>query len=208
MENKVEEQLKLLEELSSKHPEACMALIKAGNSKLYAMDLISIAVFKRSMALISGFCTMIRNRNFICAAPIIRMQLDNALRFYATTLVKKPDDLVSGFIDGTHINNYKDFLTGRKLTDSYLVEKLSQHFSGIKSVYKHTSGYIHLSDKHLFNALTKGEEYRTVSMVVGPEDSVVTDEQRLEAIAGMIDITKIVLWCLSGWTAKKDSMRN
>jgi hypothetical protein len=204
----IEQRLVELEKLSQDHLEAGMALLKAGNAKMYAMDLFCVAIFKRSMSLISGFCLMIRNKNFVCAAPIIRMQLDNALRFQATFLIKNPDDLVKGFINGTHISNFKDSDTGQKLTDGYLVKQLELKFKGVTNIYKHTSGYIHLSEKHLFNALKKkdGAPARTVEMTIGSDDFAVTDNDRLEAIEAMIDISKVLLWFLSGWTAKKDSL--
>lgn len=204
----IDEKLNELKKLSDQHLEKCMELLNAGNAKMYSMDLLSIAVFKRSMSLISGFRLMIRNKNFTCAAPIIRMQLDNALRFYATTLVKNPNELVAGFIKGTHINNFKDHSNGEKLTDSYLLKLLKRNFPGIEKVYKDTSGYIHLSEKHLFNTITtKSSRERGLTITVGADDFVVTDLDRIEATEAMIDISKIVLWCLSGWTAHKEGLK-
>ena len=67
---------------------------------------------------------------------------------------------------------------------------------------------MHLSEKHLFNTLKKkdGASARTVEMTIGSEDFAVSDTDRLEAIAAMIDISKVLLWFLSGWKAKKDSL--
>lgn len=203
----VEAGLKELEDLSASHLEKCMALLNAGNAKMYSMDLLSVSIYKRSMSLISGFCLLIRNKNFTCAAPLVRMQLDNALRFYATYLVSNPDVLVSGFVNGTHISNYTDNVTGKKLSDSYLVGRLGKEFPGIVQVYKDLSGFVHLSEKHLFSALgKKGNSQNKVSISVGSDDAFITDFQRVDTINAMIDITNIVLWLLSGWAGHKDSL--
>lgn len=207
VKNLLEKGLEELEELSQSHLQKFMALLNAGNAKMYSLDLLSVAIYKRSMSHISGFCTLIRNNNFTCAVPIIRMQLDNALRFYATTLVKDPNKLVSEFINGAHIANFKDLDTGKNLSDTYLVKKLGKQFPGLLQVYRDTSGFVHLSEKHLFSAMGKKEEENMqVSISVGSDDSFITDHQRVDAVNSMIDVTKIVLWTLSGWTAHKDAI--
>ena len=96
---------------------------------------------------------------------------------YAATLVDNPHDLASEFIGGAHINKFKDAKTGKNLSDHYLVNSLSdkgKDFAWTREVYKNTSGYIHLSDKHFFNSLVSHEGDGTVSFLVGAEDTSVT----------------------------------
>lgn len=205
--SKIESGLIELEELSRSHVERGMNLLTSNDSKLYTLDLLSVAVYRRSMSLIAGFSDMIRSNNFTCAVPLIRMQLDNALRFYATTLVQNPDKFVAKFISGTHIGDFTDFETGRKLSDTYLVKHLGKKFPGIIQVYRDTSGFIHLSEKHLFSTLgKKSNAERTISVTIGSDDSYISNFQREDAVNAMIDITKIVLWVLSGWTTHKEGL--
>ena len=79
-----------------------------------------IAVFNRSISLISGFCLLIRNDNFICAARLIRLQLDSAIRFYAFFLNQKSDEIFTKFMNGEKLSGIKDSLTGKRFTDDYL----------------------------------------------------------------------------------------
>ncbi len=199
--------LKELESLLNAHSEKGMTMMKADNAAIFALDFLAIAVYKRSMSLISGFILMLKNKNFICAAPLVRLQLDNALRFYATSLVENPHDLATKFIGGTPIKEFRDRESGKKLSDYYLVEKLSEQFNWMTRVYKETSGYVHLSEKHFFNATTVNSNVKAgFNISVGIEDSLVTLEDRVDAVDAMIAITKVVLWLLDSWTYTKESV--
>jgi len=205
-EELLKEKLDQLGKLLKAHPDKGMAMMKADNAAIFPLDFLAVAVYKRSMSLISGFTVMIESKNFICAAPLVRLQLDNALRFYATSLVDKPHDLAIDFIGGKQIKEFRDKENGKKLTDFYLVEKLSEKFDWITKVYKETSGYIHLSEKHFFNA-TKINSFKPGFIInVGIEDSLITIENRIEAIETMIAITNVVLWLLDSWTYTKETV--
>jgi hypothetical protein len=198
----IKERLEQLNELLKAHPNKGLAMMKARNAALFPLDFLAVAVYKRSMSLISGFSMMIDQKNFVCAAPLVRLQLDNALRFYAASLVDKPNDLAIGFISGKPIKEFRDKANGKKLTDSYLVEKLSETFEWMTKVYKETSGYIHLSEKHFFNTIKRDNAGFSIS--VGVSDSSITDKERLYAIDTMIAITNVVLWLIDSWTYIKD----
>ena len=55
-----------------------MAEVDKGN--VYPVDLRVNAVLHRSTNLVRGFALLIEQRNFICAAPLLRLQIDNCLR--------------------------------------------------------------------------------------------------------------------------------
>lgn len=208
-EQQLENKLKELEQLQQGHLDKAMQMIKADNSALFPLDLLAISVFKRSMSLIAGFCLLIRDKNFICAAPLVRLQLDNALRFFATSLVKEPHKLAVDFIGGTPIKNFRDEKTGDKLNDHYLVTKLSalgEQFKWVADLYKSSSGYIHLSEKHFFNSTnTKDKEPMKFATVFGANDNFITIEDRIDAANAMIETTKIVLFLLDSWTFNKNN---
>jgi hypothetical protein len=78
----LDKELESLAAFEDKLLELSLAIMKA-DEKFYPVDLIANAVIKRSLALIAGFCTLIRAKNFICAAPLVRLHLDSLLRFSA-----------------------------------------------------------------------------------------------------------------------------
>lgn len=201
----LEELLEKLNEQKKIHLPVTEKMAKAFNAAIYPLDLMGISVAKRSMSLISGFAEMIRSENFICAAPLVRMQLDNSLRFYAAFLVDDPHELAKEFTAGKAIRNFKERGTNQKLTDRLLLERLAEHFPWITQVYEKTSGYIHLSDKHLYNTMGKQTGEKRLSVVIGDKDTFITEAQRAEAVYIMIELTTVVLWLLNSWTLTKDT---
>ena len=90
---------------------------------IYVSDLFLVGAARRALAHCSGFRAMIGARNFPCAAPILRMQLDTGLRIFAGTLVANADDLASAVFRGTRVSTMRD-RSGQKMLDAYLVRKL------------------------------------------------------------------------------------
>lgn len=201
----LEELLENLENSIKIHHDVTIKMLKAYDSSLYSLDLMGISVANRSTSLITGFIEMIKQENFICAAPLLRLQLDNSLRFYAIFLVEKPHELAMQFALGESIRNFKERETNQRLTDRLLVERLSEHFPWIAEVYKETSGYIHLSDMHLFNAMGKQDSNEKLEVIIGAKDTFITELERAQAVYTMIQLTQIVLWLLNSWTLTKDT---
>jgi hypothetical protein len=180
-----------------------LRIMKAHGGAIYPLDFLSNAVLHRSMSLISGFCAMIEAKNFICAAPLLRLQLDNLIRFYAAFVVSDPHEFAMEVFRDKKVCDLHD-AQGQKMTDRHLVKLLSKDFDWIERVYKHTSGYIHLSSKHIFNTL-KGDDgsERKISFSVGPMDDCITDESRLEAVECMVAITLALNRYLEEWGVAK-----
>ena len=117
-----------LSDFKSEFIESAKRIIEAGNQKLFVLDLFSGAVNNRAISLINGFVSLAKDNNYICAIPLIRMQLDNGLRFFASTLVKDYNDFFTHYLNGKPIRDYKD-INEKKLIDLFIVE--NQHFSSI-----------------------------------------------------------------------------
>ncbi len=77
------------------------------------------------MSLIKGFVEMIKQENLICAIPLLRLQLDNSLRFYAAFLVENPHELASHFIEGEAI---------RRLTEKKYPSKINRQIISRKTI--------------------------------------------------------------------------
>ena len=121
--------------------------MEAGNSKLFTLDFLAISVNNRAISLLNGYVSLVKSKNYLTAVSLIRLQLDNALRFFASTLVENSNDFAMHFIEGKAIKDYKD-INGKRLSDNYLSKKLDVYFKGTQKLYSDTCGYIHLSDKH------------------------------------------------------------
>lgn len=201
--DKVDISIRNLRALVNEHNEMGMRIMKAAGGKVYPVDLVAVAVLNRSAGLLVGFCDLLEKHNFVAAAPLLRLQLDNLLRFHAIWLVDKPHDLASAVVAGKPIGKMKD-RDGEKMTDGYLVKKISKEYPALSNVYKHTSGYIHLSDKHIFNSMTAGKTVDGFNMKVSAVDGFISEDTYIEALQAFAEITMILFRYLQGWAVTKD----
>lgn len=206
MESKNEKYLsQILLEISSFKDEFLMSskrIMEAGNSKLFALDFLALSVNNRAISLVNAYLALIEDKNYLTAVSLIRLQLDNALRFFASTLVENSNDFVEHFIDGKAIRDYSD-IDGKKLTDNYLAKKLEKYFKGTQNLYNETCGFIHLSDKHFFSTLTKEKaKDRKVRIQIGSSENFSLDE-KIDFCFTMLEVCKIVLIVVEQWKHEK-----
>lgn len=188
----------------SEHIEIGKLLVSAHGGDLYGFDFLAVAALNRSMCLLRGFCDLIMSENFVAAAPLVRLQLDNCLRFYAGWLVSEPHDFAMQILDGKHVRNLLDG-QGNKMTDRYLVEKFAEKEDArLVTLYNQTSGYIHLSNKHMYNAIVPEDE-EGLRMKITDKDEFVPDDLYLEAVNAFAAVTKVLLKYVYGWAYTKDN---
>lgn len=189
------------EELKKELLSLSCRIVKAGD--VFHMDILTMAVVNRALELSDGFKELILSEKFLCAAPLLRLQIDNLLRYSAAWLVDKPHEYVSKVMQGTPVKNLKDS-TGNKMTDFYLVQKLSPDIPWVESVYKKTCGYIHFSESHFHKIMLSTEENGTFSIGIGSKSNQIPKEIYIEAIeafnAATLEISKYVY----GWLKTKD----
>ena len=84
MSNTITNALEKLESDENELVELCGKMVNAYGGAIYAFDLFANGAANRSLGLSTGFRTMIREKNFICAGALVRLQLDTAFRFSST----------------------------------------------------------------------------------------------------------------------------
>jgi hypothetical protein len=199
--------LKILKAHEKTLIELCMAMMNADGGTIFTLDMMAMGAVNRSLAQIRGFIAMIESKNYLCAAPLIRLQLDVALRFQAAWLVEKPHAFAQDVWNGVPVRKLKD-RNGNKMTDHYLLEKLTERHPWVKRVYKNTSGFIHHSEKHFYtffgDVKSESSDRATTKVQISscPEFS---DGLYLELIRAFIAATEIFAWYLRGWTETKIS---
>lgn len=203
--NTVEGLLEILQKEKKIQLELCSKMMEADSSKLYPLDLLALGAVNRSLSLIRGFCTLIESRNLQCAAPLLRMQLDNALRFFAAFLVEDPHEFVIQILKGKQVRNLKD-RKNNKMTDYYLVEQLSVKHEWVKSVYHETCSFVHLSNKHIFATAKKIEpKERVVENSISEFEANVPETMYQEAVMAFISASRLFNHYLDGWVFTKDN---
>jgi hypothetical protein len=182
-------------------------ITEAYGGLLYPLDLVAYAVLKRTLALIAGFSAHIRAKNFTCAASLLRLHLDSLLRWSAFSFTADCQALAKAVLAGEHIRNLRAE-DGKFLTDTYLVDRVAATCPWVRRVYKQTSGYIHLSRKHVSNTMTPTGNKEGMTIVIGAEDEAsVTETHRIEACAAMQHITELLLRWVEDYRATKDNPR-
>lgn len=177
-----------------------MTLADGGN--IHLLDLFMYGVLNRAWALITGFVTEVRAGNFPCAAALVRLHLDNVLRLYAAYLAPQPGDFVLEVMRGKPIRKLVD-RHGQKMTDAYLVGELEKEHSWVESVYEATCAHVHLSEKHIFQAVRPNGEVGGFSVSVGSAEDRMTDANRLEGINCMVAITDLLGTYVAAWVETK-----
>ncbi len=193
-----------LEKYGPLHLHLGMELLKPGGGAGYLLDFLAVAAINRSANLHHGFTKLIESKNFLSAAVLLRAQLDNCLRFYAAFLVPNPHEFALAIFGGKQVRKLKS-RDGALMTDAYLVKQLSKHHSWISHVYTHASGYVHLSEKHFYDAIKKKDGVENVlSLKIGPGSEHIPDGTYAEVINTFSEATKIFLSLIHQWTETKN----
>jgi hypothetical protein len=208
MDEKVKQSLQNLRRYRDRHYEVGKALFQLPSKNIYTLDFFFVGVLNRSFCLLRGFCDLIETANFVTAAPLIRLQMDNCLRAAAVDWVEDPHVFSSEVLGGKQIRKIKD-RAGKFMTDNYLLDRLAKDHPWIRDVYKETSGFIHFSEKHIFNALTIGsQEDRIVFLKISDHDEFVPDSAYEEAIKIFGDLTTFLLEFVLAWGSVKRTLDN
>lgn len=205
----------LFESRRGEHVKLGEEMLKIDGGNIYPSDLWAMAALNRSIANIRGFESLVRDRNLLCAAVFIRMQLDTALRFTAFAHVPSERDTLIKVLEGTSLRKLQD-MHGKRLTDARIKDRFLElnpgpEFAWINDVYDKTSGYVHLSDAHLM-AINYGAENSSpgsaIRLVVG-SPAKPPDDSTLNNVIGTFDkATHLVLVCVGSWVMHKKSRRD
>lgn len=200
----VDDALRRYEQYRDSHFELGKAIGSAYGGALYPLDLLMFAAINRSLCLLRGFVTLIQAKNFIAAAPLIRMQLDNCLRLFAATLVTDPHALSIKILEGIPIRRMHD-KSGKLMTDKYLADEFTRRYAWVKTLYEDTSAYVHLSEKHFFNAMKATGGDGKLIFKITDKDEFVTEELYLEAIDSFLATTDVLFEYVSSWIYTKNN---
>lgn len=208
MNDEIKNKLEVLKKYDEKFFKLAEKILEAHNGSFYPVDEIVIGIIKRSLSLLDGFCTMIENNNNLCAASLIRLHLDSLLRFHALHLVENPHDLSIRILKGERLDKIKD-KNNKQLKDKYLAEEVNKKYDWVLRVYQETSGFVHLSKKHFFYAITEVRDSdHTISWAIGAKEKHITEKTIFEYIEGFQAISNAILDYLFGWYITKEYPEN
>ena len=180
-------------------------VIVARNGTLHPLDFVVIGIVKRSLSIASAFNTLVNDWNMVCARALLRMQIDTVIRFSAFSISGDSHQMAVEVMQGNQINKMKD-RDGHTMTDAYLVEKLSHELDWMTTVYQITSGYVHFSERHLFDPIASLEEDgRLVEFVINDKDEKFPESSWHETVSCFNQCTEIILANLKGYKHNKEA---
>jgi hypothetical protein len=200
---KIFDALNSLEERRKKLLKLGKLMMEAYEGAMYPVDLLALGALKRTISTIAGFKLLIESSNMVCARTLLRVQIDTALRFYSVFIVDDPHSYSMEILSGKQINHMQDS-SGQKMRDAYLVNKLSEEYPWLQTVYTNLSGYIHLSGSHLFHPVQSiDNETRSIQFAIQEEDTKFPEFSWVEVVDCFNESIDIFVKYLEGWIFTK-----
>jgi hypothetical protein len=188
-------------DLSDPHGVMGKELFNACGGELFPCDALAYAVLERSLNLLKGFHLLLSNGGYTSGFGLLRMQLDNVLRFHGVVKSADPHAVANSIIHGVSLRKLKD-QSGRRMTDARLVELLSSENPWVVHVYKLACSYIHLSDQHLQHVLlhSKIDDAGVRDIIIGDEDEHIEYIHKVQLVNAFAVVTRGVLELIRQWS--------
>jgi hypothetical protein len=198
----VKEALAHLKTVEDEIIAAALDVTNVSGSALYLTDILAIASLNRAASLTRGFRDLLEARNFLAAAPLLRLALDNGLRLSAVWHVPDTSAFVREVLTGKSIRDCVD-KEGKRLTVQRLIALAVDDADWLPEVYDKTSAYVHLSDAHIWNAFGDTRPDGGIGFTVGSSEDYLQDQTYIEAIAAFGAATDHFLQHIERWVHEK-----
>lgn len=149
---------------------------------LYMEDLFFMSIIDKSIKLIDSFLFALDKRNITVLATLTRVQMDCAMRTFATTMVSDSGDFCKAIlIDNVRINTLTDN-SNHKLADRYICEALGTYLNlPVYDLYKKVCGFVHFSSDS-FHSIVKAKEEYSLTMFISRNNRD-EDKQEFERLS-------------------------
>ena len=171
------------------------AIINLGNQlnaitpKMQVFDILLIAALNRTVNISKAYTSLMRDNNFISAAPLVRINIDTLLRLFASIICEfDRNTFASKVLDGELIKKMKLKGTKRDLRDDTLYLELAkvEGMSWVEDIYKVGSSFIHLEKTHIFSSLKiENDDEKIINMTIGFHDSFIPESEKIGSAVWM-----------------------
>jgi hypothetical protein len=189
------------------HGERADMLVDTTEGTLFPCDALTFTVLERSLNLIRSFNLLLSNGCYTTGMGVMRMQMDNVLRYFGALQSGNPHDVALQMYYGTALRNIKD-ASNKKMTDARLVELLAVNNPWVTHVYDLASGYIHLSNNHFHHFLIRSPKGSDGirEFTIGDEDAHIPIEAKEQLIKAFGVLTNAVLSLTDKWIAERHNL--
>jgi hypothetical protein len=181
--------------------------LTAITTNMETFDFLLIAALNRTVNISKAYTTLIRDNNFIAAAPLVRINIDTLLRLYASIISEfDRNTFASKVMGGEIIKKMKLNGTGIKLDDRTLYLELSkiEGMEWVTDIYKAGSSFVHLEKSHIFSSLKIADDKeRIVNMTIGFHDAFIPESEKFGSAVWMNKIIDSIIQQAQIWMYEK-----
>jgi hypothetical protein len=181
--------------------------LTAITTNMETFDFLLIAALNRTVNISKAYTTLIRDNNFIAAAPLVRINIDTLLRLYASIISEfDRNTFASKVMGGEIIKKMKLNGTGIKLDDRTLYLELSkiEGMEWLTDIYKAGSSFVHLEKSHIFSSLKIADDKeRIVNMTIGFHDAFIPESEKFGSTVWMNKIIDSIIQQAQIWMYEK-----
>lgn len=175
--------------------------------KIETFDFLLIAALNRTVNISKAYTTLIRDNNFIAAAPLVRINIDTLLRLYASIISEYDrNTFASKVMGGELIKKMKLNGTKIKLDDRTLYLEISkvEGMEWVKDIYQAGNSFVHLEKSHIFSSLKIADETeRTINMSIGFHDAFIPESEKNGSAVWMNKIVDSIIQQAQIWMYEK-----
>lgn len=183
----------------AQHMELLYTVLKLDGGSVFPADLIVAGATQRSLMLTKGFVAMVKSRNALCAGALLRLQVDNILRLYASSLYPSSSETLMAFLEDRPLHELKA-PDGKRLTDAELCKRVGAIYPWVPAVYKETCSFVHFSRPAVMSAVKGCGKAGELRLEVGADGGRCwVPEERLETVEAFDAATKAVLDLIYSW---------
>lgn len=173
------------------------------DTQVMKVNLIALSILNRAVSINHAFKTLIKEKNTFAALHLIRIQMDNLIR-YSSILITDNEKFLDYVLEGKPINQFKGS-NNKKFSDSYLVQTLSKTFESMPDLYEKYCGFIHFGKEHLDRIKTKSENKQAKFRVeIGNFESYSFEERKVFVI-DFITISMALYTIIKDWIITKET---
>lgn len=162
--------------------------------------LFCMAILNRTINMNRGFATLVKDSNYIAAAPLVRLNLDSLLRLFASTQSEYDYETFARKVrEGARIAEIRDKNGKKQLRDSELVKriKLINGFKWTEDIYDIGSGFVHFSNYHVVSS------YRIEDSIIKggirKSDEFISIDEKIAATHYMCQTSKGIRIFIEDW---------
>ncbi|RLJ79978.1 hypothetical protein [Pedobacter alluvionis] len=166
------------------------------------VDIIALSIINRTIAIVEGFRTLINNNNTYSALHLIRIQIDNLIRYFSI-LIAEDDNYIDYILNGNQINKFKD-KNGKIFSDRYLVDKIEKSYQGVNPLYLKYCGHIHFGIEHIERIKMSSDNLEALYTVVVGDLENYSNEEKNEYIIDFTAVSLKILEIIGDWLKTKE----